>query len=208
MAFSFSPKIVTDGLVLYLDAANPRSYVSGSTTWNDLSRGGNIGTLSGVTYSNSNGGNFIWDDNLDSITINLPTPSLPNYTSATVCFWLKTTDTKYVVFGKGFGAPYLGAVFLGGTGNGSWYHSSVGTPISYRNGNLENGPVFDNTWNYYTFVNCNFNNAGWNTPTLTILNYVGWEFNPGQLATFQIYNRSLTTAEIQQNYNATKSRFL
>jgi hypothetical protein len=40
MAFNYSPKIVTDGLVLYLDAANSKSYVSGSTTWNDISRSG------------------------------------------------------------------------------------------------------------------------------------------------------------------------
>jgi hypothetical protein len=39
MAFNYSPKIVTDGLVLYLDAANPKSYVSGSTTWVDMSLG-------------------------------------------------------------------------------------------------------------------------------------------------------------------------
>jgi hypothetical protein len=38
MAFNYSPKIVTDGLVLYLDAANPRSYPGTGTTWYDLSR--------------------------------------------------------------------------------------------------------------------------------------------------------------------------
>ena len=36
MAFIHSPKIVTDGLIMYLDAANSRSYISGSTTWNNL----------------------------------------------------------------------------------------------------------------------------------------------------------------------------
>ena len=62
MAFSFSPKIVTDGLVLYLDAANPKSYVSGSTTWRDISRGGNNGTLvNGPTFDSGNGGNIVFD---------------------------------------------------------------------------------------------------------------------------------------------------
>ena len=55
MVFNYSPKVVTDGLVLYLDAANPNSYVSGSTTWGDLSRGGNNSTLTnGPTYSTAN----------------------------------------------------------------------------------------------------------------------------------------------------------
>lgn len=49
MAFAYSPKIVTDGLVLYLDAANPYSYVSGSTVWNDLSKNQ---LTSSVTYTN------------------------------------------------------------------------------------------------------------------------------------------------------------
>ena len=31
-----SPKIVTDGLVFYVDAANPNSYVSGNTTVDSL----------------------------------------------------------------------------------------------------------------------------------------------------------------------------
>ena len=35
---SGGPNVVMDGLVLWLDAANTKSYVSGSTTWNDISR--------------------------------------------------------------------------------------------------------------------------------------------------------------------------
>ena len=37
MGFSRGPKIVTDGLVLALDAANSKSYPGSGTTWNDLS---------------------------------------------------------------------------------------------------------------------------------------------------------------------------
>jgi len=45
------PNIVTNGLVLALDAANPKSYVSGSTTWNDLSGNNNHATLTAATSS-------------------------------------------------------------------------------------------------------------------------------------------------------------
>jgi hypothetical protein len=66
MAFNYSPKVVTDGLVLYLDAANPNSYVSGSTTWRDISRSGNNGTLvNGPTYSSANGGSIVFDGTND-----------------------------------------------------------------------------------------------------------------------------------------------
>ena len=62
MAFHYSPNMVTDGLVLYLDAANTRSYVSGSTTFNDLSRGGNNGILvNGPTFNSGNGGSIAFD---------------------------------------------------------------------------------------------------------------------------------------------------
>ena len=45
------PNITTDGLVLALDAANTKSYVSGSTTWNDLSGNNNHATLTAATSS-------------------------------------------------------------------------------------------------------------------------------------------------------------
>ena len=68
MAFSYSPKIVTDGLVLYLDAANNRSYPGSGTTWTDLSRGGNNGTLTnGPTFNGANGGSIVFDGTNDFI---------------------------------------------------------------------------------------------------------------------------------------------
>ena len=45
MATRYSPAIVTSGLVLCLDAANPRSYSGTGTTWTDLSGNGYNGTL-------------------------------------------------------------------------------------------------------------------------------------------------------------------
>ena len=71
MAFQYSPKIVTDGLVLYLDAANTKSYVSGSTTWNDISRTNINGTLvNGPTFSSDGGGSILFDGSNDYVQIN------------------------------------------------------------------------------------------------------------------------------------------
>ena len=53
MAFQFQPKIVIDGLVLYLDSSNTRSYISGGTSWNDLSKSCNNGTVYGCSYDGS-----------------------------------------------------------------------------------------------------------------------------------------------------------
>ena len=62
--------IVTDGLVLYLDAANAFSYPGSGTTWYDLSGKGNNGTLlNGITYSSNNNGMFQLDNVDDSVQI-------------------------------------------------------------------------------------------------------------------------------------------
>lgn len=56
MAYFHSPRIVTDGLVSALDAANTKSYPGSGTVWNDLSGNGNNGTLVNVpTFSSGNG---------------------------------------------------------------------------------------------------------------------------------------------------------
>lgn len=56
------PTIITDGLVLYLDAANPKSYPTTGTTWSDLSGNENNGTLiNGPTFNLSNNGSIVFD---------------------------------------------------------------------------------------------------------------------------------------------------
>ena len=52
MAFYWGPKVITDGLVLYLDAANPKSYVDGSDTWYSLVENINIDMPSIPTFDN------------------------------------------------------------------------------------------------------------------------------------------------------------
>jgi hypothetical protein len=49
------PHIITDGLVLALDAASSRSYPGTGTTWTDLSGNGNNATLNG------NAANPVWN---------------------------------------------------------------------------------------------------------------------------------------------------
>jgi hypothetical protein len=71
-----TPTIVTNGLVLNLDAANTKSYVSGSTVWRDLSGNNNSGSLvNGPTYNGDNGGSIVFDGVNDFSTI-LDYPSL------------------------------------------------------------------------------------------------------------------------------------
>ena len=68
MSFGNGPRIVTNGLVLALDAADRNSYVGSGTTWNDLGTGGYVGTLTnGPTFSAADGGSIVFDGTNDYI---------------------------------------------------------------------------------------------------------------------------------------------
>jgi len=68
MALQHNPKIVTNGLVLCLDAGNPLSYSGSGTVWNDLSGNGYNGTLTnGPTFSSDNKGSIVFDGTNDHI---------------------------------------------------------------------------------------------------------------------------------------------
>ena len=127
MSFAYSPKITTDGLVFYVDAANPKSYVSGSTTWSDLSKNNNNGTLTnGPTFDSNNKGSILYDgsddyvqvdgfellDNVNEFSINMwvkyggiPTTALSLLSKtktgfATAFDLLYTNDTTSLIFRK------------------------------------------------------------------------------------------------------------
>jgi hypothetical protein len=123
MAFNYSPKIVTDGLVLYLDAANSRSYVSGSTVWNDLSRSGVNGTLiNGPTFNSANGGSIVFDGINDSYT---PTGNSFNYSPGTT----GELSLEIWVYPTGPFTSYLlepPTTNLGGLFGQSYFNNSIG----------------------------------------------------------------------------------
>lgn len=128
MSFNYSPKIVNNSsLVLYLDAANPRSYVSGSTTWNDISRGGNIGTLiNGVGYTSSYNGELVFDGVDDRMRLG---NSIPLTTSCTFNQWIHplsgsaTTMTTLIYYIIGTAKTNLYSQLI--KSSGVWYHQTL-----------------------------------------------------------------------------------
>ena len=62
-----STGLITDSLVVYLDASNNSSYSGSGTTWSDISGNGNNFTLTnGPTYASANGGAIVFDGTNDS----------------------------------------------------------------------------------------------------------------------------------------------
>jgi len=91
------PSIVTNGLVLNLDAANIKSYPGSGTTWSDLSGNRNTGTLvNGPVFNRDGGGSVVFDGTNDYV--NIPSTSLFNFASNNFtidawCFYDSSTST-------------------------------------------------------------------------------------------------------------------
>jgi hypothetical protein len=234
MSFNYSPKIVTNGLVLCLDAANTRSYVSGSTTWNDLTGNFNNGTLTnGPTFNASNGGSSVFDGIDDYVGKNSSIDTGQNFS---ISAWIKpgAINVRNGVLGNSY--PYLGSsrgwYFATATNYGSntnTFFISIGNDNAYRT--ATNNSITLNTWNYIcgtvtnggqdiklysNGIETGYNGGILQSNTITYATpefYVGRRVSTtpepfiGSIATSQIYNRVLSAQEILQNYNATKGRF-
>ena len=146
----YGTNIVRNGLVLHLDAANPKSYPGSGTTWYDLSGNGNHGTLTnGPTFNSANKGSIVFDGSDDSAYIT--NNSLLNFGTQdfTVSFFLYVpssnlnSQTEYGIINKnptyqnnagwglevstwGKSPPYdlINAYFYN-TGQTSWGNSNV-----------------------------------------------------------------------------------
>lgn len=115
MALIHSPSIVTNGLVLCLDAANPKSYPGSGTLWRDLSGKGNNGTLTnGPTYDSANSGGLVFDGVNDFVAIpGAATTTFLGWTplgsvglsTMSIEIWFKSTDAQGYLYTK----PWNGA---------------------------------------------------------------------------------------------------
>jgi hypothetical protein len=220
MSTNYSPKIVTSGLVLYLDAGNSKSYVSGSTVWRDLSGNKYSGSLfNGPTFNSANGGSIAFDgvddyvltnysDNPSDITfelivkpLNISTGSikafLAKYDGSTF-FYIGLQSSDSSIYREGNGGFIDSNVIPPNTS--SFYSITVinsgGSRAIYINGDLKNGSAV-------TVVPANVGGGlyiGTLFPGSTILGAFA-------LYSLKVYERMLSASEILQNYNATKKRF-
>jgi hypothetical protein len=212
MGINYNPRTVTDGLVLALDAANSKSYPGSGTTWTDLSGRGNTGTLTnGPTYSSANGGSLSFDGVDDYVNCGTPSISVGKITVNT---WVKinagslfqhivdSSSNSWHLAILSDNRPYFW--------NGSVYHQSApiltvgqwymltgvqGTTLDiYINGVLGQSIATDVS-------------VTTNTVNLGRFQGYGRQLN-GNIAQVSIYNRALTATEIQQNFNALRSRYI
>ena len=228
MGLTHSPKIVTNGLVLALDAANNKSYLGSGVSWYDLSGNDNTGTLTnGPTFSTVNQGSIVFDGVNDYVINSSPTNIPVGSSSRTIQLWVypKTNTCPLVQLGTGGG---------GNQGYYVMFYNSSGTIYLFSDGiNSANNISFSGTdlptlniWNHITFGNSGqnwfyyLNGVSKLSGTFSVtLNTIGQKYivgyrddtpitpTNGNIAQTFVYNRTLSASEILQNYNATKSRF-
>lgn len=118
MATLYSPKIVTDGLVLCLDAANVKSYTGTGTTWSDLSGNSrNVSLVNGPTFVTASRGAINLDGTNDHM-LGTVAGSLPSgTTSFTLSIWIYFNTNISGNFS--FPAGQYGAVIFSGNSNGT-----------------------------------------------------------------------------------------
>lgn len=210
--------IVTDGLVFYVDAGNEDSYPGTGSTVSDL-----VGSASGTfaqqaTYSSADGGSFVFDGTDDHISFG----NIGSFTSATFSCWVKRNGSQTSYTGlmisrpdaTGIGIMQSGKIWYFWNGanyqhnsnlsisDGSWemvtvtLDSSSGTVQFYKN-------TTSGTSDSYNGSSSSLEDA-----KIGIDEHAGDRALNGNIACFSIYNRALSSAEVAQNYNALKNRFI
>jgi hypothetical protein len=235
MALKYSPQIVTDGLILALDAADKNSYPGSGTTWYDLS-GNNLhmSLINGPTYSN---GALIFDgadDYAERTGVGLAYPSFTvdtfvqpysnpgNYRAFFSSTLASNSDYEYGInwdmgpyssanfdainleVSRAYGGFYDRDVMTSSIPFNKWTHLAVvidatgDTYKQYVNGQQEYSGVYNGTTTNFDRIRVGARYYAGGTQ--------GSNF-PGAISKTSLYNRALSAAEIQQNYNAFKSRF-
>jgi hypothetical protein len=217
--YNYTGGIVTNGLVLNLDAAKTDSYPGTGTTWRDLSGNGNNGTLTnGPTFNSANGGSIVFDGSNDYVIVNDST-SLNQLSGLTISAWVNKKTGAIRIAGKWADLKYNYIVreISGVLQFYIWTTSIAG-------GNIGITPI--QGWNLYTctwdgttmraYLNTTQSSTTYTkTGNISLVGanliigaqYDITEFTDQSMALMQIYNRALSATEILQNYNATKSRF-
>ena len=234
MTLGHSPSIVTNGLVLCLDAGNANSYPRSGTTWTDISGNGNTGTLTnGPTFDVGNGGSIVFDGTNKYVGIASSSNSTQaGATSFSVEFWVKKAaqNTNFLA------GPYNVTTSIGWSvhwnrvsdelyfyaGDGTLRYNRYSLPwtsnwfniVAVFNGALSGSANIAKMYVNSQQLTANFNSNGMYTsvpvtmPAFLIGNLVGYaEQTTGNVAIAKIYNRALSDAEITQNYNALSARY-
>lgn len=235
MGFFYNPKIVTDRFLLCLDAASSRSYSGSGITWNDLSKEAFNGTLTnGPVFDSGNYGSFLFDGTNDFVNFSSNTKvQFLNTAQYTLEAWVRPNANPGDANFTGIFDRESNTV-NGRDGYNMWFSGSIDTDTYFGTERFTSGTNTNvtitipqsesvNTWNHIVatfdgstlklYRNGQFGDQilsnGSITNTAKVLN-VGRRssnhFN-GRIACVRIYDYSLSSDQVIQNFGALRSRF-
>jgi len=227
MGLSHSPSIVRDGLVLHLDAANPKSYPGSGTVWRDLS--GNVhdcGIVSPLSYESLQNDYFSYANNSGYVNID-PQPLNLSSDKGTIELFFRTSGNNiqsifhteenrdrviYYSDGNLFAGQYNGSTgnfeIVSASINDSWNYAAFTYNLTIANYKLFLNGVFSDE-----ITISGTTDVGSNTPSQLgaargqDTNVPSRNSYNGDLSVFKIYNRALTEQEVQQNFEALRGRY-
>ena len=224
MALGHGPTVVTDGLVLALDAADANSYSGSGTAWTDLSGKGNNGTLTsmnGSNYNSANGGYLDFDGSIDQIDCGSSNNFAFGTGDFTIEFWCNpdTVGTEGIISISSNGSfSSTNWQFRYKSSKVRWIYSSTSDILS-------SSAVSAGEWTHIVatrsgttltlYINAVSKGTGSSSADLsdngtlrigTSRDESGY-FN-GKISNVKLYKgKALTVAEVTQNFNALKGRY-
>lgn len=236
MALSHNPLVTTTGLLLYLDAANSRSYPGSGTAWYDLSGNGNHFTLyNGPTYSNG----AITFDGVNDYAASNNNFDLSSFSQITCEIWVKCANTTNAMalehtsnwnsFLGGWGlatnadgntsATDVNHTNHNGAAGGRNYSFSMGTNwnchvnifsiISDATGRLTYAnSILQNFISPYSSSTATSATGIFTSAVLYLASRGGASsFLNGSISVVKVYGNKLTSSQVSQNFNALRGRF-
>ena len=216
MAVNYNPNSVTSGLTTALDATDKVSFISGSTTWNDLSGNNHSGTMTTGTMGTVSGSDTMaFNGSSDFVTV----ATMSDSTTLSVEMWInRGNDTaRQFLFNSGDVDINIDVGHSNGMrinrnnanhprytnpSIGEWTHIVTTAPDKstdpsvYFNGSLQSGTGADF--------------GGILSSGSFLGNYGGGHISnvyTGLMSVFKVYDRVLSAEEVSQNFNAQRSRF-
>ena len=218
----YVPNIITDNLVLNLNAGQLPSYLGTNTTWYDLGSGANNATLTnGPTFNNTGGGNIVFDGTNDSAVFS--TITLGSNANWTINILTNATsfapDSYTNILSNNSGGPVSNAMGIASNGKITYTYYDSTWKFIYGNSTLSTG-----TWYYLTWVNRSsdstttmyVNGAADSSAQSTSsanshpINAIGrnWAtYYNGKVASVTYYNTNHSAAQVATNFNAVRGRF-
>ena len=227
MSISHYPSVVTDGMALYFDAASAMSYSGSGSSWNDLSGRGNHGTLvNGPTFdANTNKGAFTFDGTNDCVNFSVPDVG----TILSIEMWARIKSfsngmpfgfDRYDVWANGgrigfntaasdiYGLSSTQVTNLGLLDQWKHYIFEMRSDVSYTNNKIYINGQNQSLSQVAGTENAslrNFNSGNGRISSWLFSNVFNISMDHSQ---FKVYNRALSAAEVANNYNAMRGRYI